>query len=124
MAVLLVLTVAYLFVYLGYYTPIIVRTKSPEFADALIAYKGLLFSFFAELADDISEFDEEFDNVPKRYKDVCTDYGKQKVACGIFDDFDSSYTEGTFKIGVLIESKDELLEGYKLDKLPSAEAAI
>jgi len=56
---------------------------------------------------------------------VCTDYDG-KIVCGIYEDYDIEYTEGEYKIGVIIESEDEVLKdkGYKLGRIPSATAAV
>ena len=48
LSIFLVLTIAYLFVYLGYYTEITVQTlQEPMYSNALIAYKGTEYSQFA-----------------------------------------------------------------------------
>ena len=41
LSILLVVTIAYLAVYLGYYSPINIQTTEPKFNHALIAYKGI-----------------------------------------------------------------------------------
>ena len=42
LAVSLIITIAYLFVYIGYYTEVDVKTEPSKFRDRLIAYKGTL----------------------------------------------------------------------------------
>ena len=42
------------------------------------------------------EFDDDFDNISLRYREVCELY-KDKVTFGIFENYDQGYTEGPFK---------------------------
>lgn len=40
LAVALIFTIAYLFVYLGYFTAIDIQVKDPELSELMIAFKG------------------------------------------------------------------------------------
>ena len=42
LAVALIFTIAYLFVYLGYFTAIDIQVKDPELSELMIAFKGTL----------------------------------------------------------------------------------
>jgi len=41
LAVALIFTIAYLFVYLGYFTAIDIQVKNPEISTLIIAFKGI-----------------------------------------------------------------------------------
>ena len=49
LAVSLIITIAYLFVYIGYYTEVDVKTEPSKFRDKLIAYKGIFILLLISL---------------------------------------------------------------------------
>jgi len=110
LSVMLILTIAYLWIYLGHYNNITVGLKPTHapHTDKAIAYK---------------EFDGDFDEIPTKYNEVLAEY-PDHISFGIYDDYEIDKFEGKYKIGVFIKGKKELKKGFKLGKMISSKAAI
>ena len=121
LAIALIFTIAYLFVYLGYFTAIDVKVEKPEISGLMFAYKGILSK--KSTLYKIEEFDDQFDEVPKLYKSIAEDYRENKTL-GLYESYDESYTEGVFKLGAIISDEAEVKTGYLLGTLPDSSAAI
>ena len=121
LAIALIFTIAYLFVYLGYFTAIDVKVEKPEISGLMFAYKGILSK--KSTLYKIEEFDDQFDEVPKLYKSIAEDYPESKTL-GLYESYDESYTEGVFKLGAIISDEAEVKTGYLLGTLPDSSAAI
>ena len=124
LSVMLILTIAYLWIYLGHYNNITVGLKPTHapHTDKAIAYKGK-FSYFMRYKYGFQEFDGDFDEIPTKYNEVLAEY-PDHISFGIYDDYEIDKFEGKYKIGVFIKGKKELKKGFKLGKMISSNAAI
>lgn len=124
LSVMLILTIAYLWIYLGHYSNITVGVKPTHapHTDKIIAYKGTLSSYFF-MCKLFLEFDGDFDEIPTKYNEVLAEY-PDHISFGIYDDYETDKFEGKYRIGVFIKGKKELRKGFKLGKMISSKAAI
>ena len=121
LAIALILTIAFLWIYLGHYTEISVKFQKAKYGGQRYFYKGTLslvsFSYF------FIEFDEDYDEAATRYRQVLKDY-PGKVSCGLYENYVDLHREGAYRVGVLAEENEEPKSGYKVDLLPLQEISI
>ena len=65
----------------------------------------------------VLEYDEDFDYIPARYREVLADYPGH-ISCGVYEKYSQDDFEGKYKIGVVIETEADVLKGYDFEYLP------
>ena len=125
LAIALVLTIAFLWIYLGHYNDIEVKFKRAKYSGRRYFYKGFLkLDFQIIFLIDKIEFDEDYDEAPNRYRQVLSDY-PNAITCAVYADYIDLQREGVYRVGVLVDDDDNKpTEGYTEDKLPEQDVSI
>jgi len=108
LAIALILTIAFLWIYLGHYTEISVKFQKAKYGGKRYFYK---------------EFDEDYDEAATRYRQVLKDY-PDKTSCGLYENYVDLHREGAYRVGVLANDNEEPKSGYKVDLLPLQEISL